>query len=154
MKKQTGASDWGRGQGRKALAGLALGMALGMALLLGLAHPATAQHGFTSPALLNSNGAGDSGNDIDLRITTDGVGNWVAVWRSHENLNGTAGTDGDIFVATSADDGGTWTGPALLNTNGTSDSGSDYDPQVTTDGGGNWVAVWNSTENLNGTAGT
>ena len=87
-------------------------------------------------------------------MTTDGAGNWVAVWFSNENLGGTAGTDNDIFVATSSNNGGTWSAPALLNTNGTSDTGSDAIPQVTTDGAGNWAAVWLSDENLGGTAST
>ena len=109
---------------------------------------------WTAPALLNTNGASDSGKDLRPQVTTDGVGNWVAVWFSDEDLGGTAGSDDDIFVATSTNNGATWTAPALLNTNGTSDSGPDFFPQVTTDGAGNWVAVWYSTEDLGGTAGT
>ena len=109
---------------------------------------------WTATALLNTNGNSDTGNDSGSHLATDGVGNWVAMWTSTENLGGTAGTDFDIFVATSADNGATWTAPALLNTNATSDTGTDRRPQVTTDGVGNWVAVWESGEDLGGTAGT
>ena len=42
-------------------------------------------------------------------VTTDGVGNWLAVWRSTENLGGTIGTDQDILVSRSSDAGATWT---------------------------------------------
>ncbi|NQZ94888.1 MAG: hypothetical protein HRU01_00125, partial [Myxococcales bacterium] len=70
-----------------------------------LALAAGAEPAFSPPAVLNSNGASDSGHDQFPQVTTDGWGNWVAVWISTENLNGTAGTDYDLFVATSADDG-------------------------------------------------
>jgi len=135
------------------MAGLALGVALGVALLLGLAHPVSAQQGFTAPALLNSNGISDAGYDSDVKIVTDGV-RWIAAWYSDEDLNGTAGTDDDVFFATSLDNGSSWTAPALLNSNGTSDAGHDSDPNLATDGAGNWVAVWTSSEDLDGTAGT
>jgi hypothetical protein len=109
---------------------------------------------WTAPAALNTNAATDSGSDGVPQVTTDGLGNWVAVWDSNENLGGAIGTDYDILVARSTNNGATWTAPAALNTNAATDSGSDYEPQVTTDGGGNWVAVWDSNENLGGTIGT
>ncbi|MCH7958529.1 MAG: exo-alpha-sialidase, partial [Candidatus Hydrogenedentes bacterium] len=109
---------------------------------------------WTAPALLNTNNASDTGDDFNPALVTDGAGNWVAVWDSDENLNGTAGIDRDVFVATSTDNGTTWTAPAVLNTNGTADTGNDLDPQVTTDGAGNWVAVWHSNENLGGAGST
>ncbi len=109
---------------------------------------------WTAPAPLNTNAATDSGYDGWPEVTTDGAGNWVAVWMSDENLGGTIGTDRDILVARSTDNGATWTAPAPLNTNAPTDSGWDDMPEVTTDGGGNWVAVWYSTENLGGTIGT
>lgn len=109
---------------------------------------------WTTPALLNTTGTSDSAPDYDAQVKTDGAGNWVTVWYSTENLNGTAGIDSDIFVARSTDNGASWTAPALLNTNGTSDTGVDYNPQVATDSAGNWVSLWYSNENLGGTAGT
>jgi len=105
------------------------------------------------PALLNTNGTTDSGDDLEPNLSADGAGNWVAVWESFEELNGTAGTDGDIFVARSADNGATWSAPDLLNTNGTTDSGDDDLPVLSADGAGNWLAAWRSLEDLNGTAG-
>jgi hypothetical protein len=107
-----------------------------------------------SPSLVNSNGDSDSGSDSNPQLTTDGSGNWVAVWNSSEDLGSTAGTDQDILVATSTDNGANWTAPALLNTNGDSDSGSDLSPQISTDRSGNWVTVWQSDEDLGTTAGT
>ncbi len=109
---------------------------------------------WTAPATLNTNAGGDSGSDINPQVTTDGAGNWVAMWYSSENLGGTIGTDNDIFIAHSTDNGATWTAPTALNSNAGSDSGSDVDPQVTTDGAGNWVAVWESNENLGSSIGT
>ena len=113
---------------------------------------------WTAPAALNTNAATDTGSDGFIfgspQVTTDGAGNWVAVWHSAENVGGTIGTDFDILVARSTDNGATWSAPAALNTNATTDTGSDSVPQVTTDGAGNWVAPWHSVENLGGVIGT
>ena len=109
---------------------------------------------WTAPAALNSNAAGDAGEDQFPQLATDGAGSWLAVWESTENLGGTLGTDADLLVARSTDAGATWTTPVALNTNASSDSGEDNNPQVVSDGAGSWVAVWESTENLGGTLGT
>jgi hypothetical protein len=109
---------------------------------------------FGPPQVLNTTAYSDSGPDGWPQLATDGLGNWVAVWNSTNNLGGTIGTDLDIFVSRSTDAGATWTYPAILNTNAASDSEWDNDPQVTTDGAGNWVAVWLSTDDLGGTIGT
>jgi hypothetical protein len=55
---------------------------------------------WTEPAALNSNATTDSGNDFDPQVTTDGAGNWVAVWSSNDDLGGTIATDRDILYAT------------------------------------------------------
>ena len=108
---------------------------------------------WTAPAPLNTNAATDSGDDAYPQVTTDGAGNWVAVWRSSDTLGGTIGMDVDVLVSRSTDNGATWTAPAALNTNAATDSGSDGNPQVTTDGAGHWVAAWQSTDTLGGTIG-
>ena len=56
---------------------------------------------WTAPAALNTNATTDTWGDAFPEVTTDGAGNWVAVWTSSENLSGTIGTDDDIFVARS-----------------------------------------------------
>jgi len=109
---------------------------------------------WTPPAALNTNAPTDSGDDVRVQLTTDGGGNWLAVWRSDDSLSGTIGTDYDVLVSRSTDDGASWTPPVALNTNASTDSGSDYQPQVTTDRGGIWVAAWWSNEPLGGTIGT
>ena len=113
---------------------------------------------WSAPAALNTNATTDTGLDGFIfgppQVTTDGTGNWVAVWMSQENLGGTIGTDNDILVARSTDNGATWSAPAALNTNATTDAEADNFPQVTTDSAGNWVAVWTSFENVGGTIGT
>ena len=108
---------------------------------------------WSAPAALNTNAGSDSGKDMRPALTTDGLGNWLAVWSSDENLGGTVGTDSDILTARSTDNGATWSIPQPLNTNAGSDSGPDANPQVTTDALGNWVAVWYSSENLGGSIG-
>jgi Neuraminidase (sialidase) len=128
-----------------------LAIAVALAVLAGGGTPAYA---WSYPAALNTNAATDSGGDERPQVTTDGAGNWVAVWNSTDSLGGSIGTDADILVARSTDNGAAWTAPAALNTNAATDSGGDHFPQVTTDGNGNWAAVWMSAENLGGTIGT
>ena len=53
----------------------------------------------TPPAALNSNAGSDTGYDGSPQLTTDGAGNWVAVWWSSEDLGG-IGTDDDILFTT------------------------------------------------------
>jgi Neuraminidase (sialidase) len=103
---------------------------------------------------LNANANTDTENDENPRVTSDGKGNWVAVWYSNEDLGGTAGTDNDIFFSRSSDNGVTWSVVQTLNTNADTDIGSDEIPNIITDSNGSWVAVWRSSEDLGGTAGT
>jgi hypothetical protein len=111
---------------------------------------------WTAPAALNTHAASDAEEDSRPQITTDGQGNWVAVWQSTDSLGGAIGTDYDILVAHSTDSGATWTAPAALNANAVSDSGKDARPQVASDGQeqGAWVAVWHSWDSLGDTIGT
>jgi hypothetical protein len=108
---------------------------------------------WSAPQALNTNAASDVGRDASPQVTTDGLGNWVAVWYSSEDLSATIGTDWDILVSRSTDNGLSWSAPQALNTNANSDSGNDLVAQVTTDGLGNWVAVWHSNEDLSATVG-
>jgi hypothetical protein len=108
---------------------------------------------WTDPMVLNTNAETDSGDDRYPQVTTDGAGNWVAVWDSDDSLGDRIGTDRDILVSRSTNNGADWTDPAELNTNAETDSGSDDLPQVTTDGDGNWVAVWHSNDSLGGAIG-
>jgi len=96
------------------------------------------------PAALNANAATDLGNDFNPRITTDGLGRWVTVWQSTEDLDGTIGADFDIVVSRSLDAGITWTPSSPLNEDAAADSSADNDkfPEVAKDGLGNWVVVW------------
>jgi Neuraminidase (sialidase) len=109
---------------------------------------------WTAPAALNTNAASDMGSDAFSQVTTDGQGNWIAIWHSSDSLGSTIGGDWDILVARSTDGGATWTAPAAVNTNAVGDAGSDSLPQVTTDAQGIWVAVWRSTDWLGDTIGT
>jgi len=108
---------------------------------------------WSAPELLNTNGTTDIGGDGTPAVLTDNAGTLVAAWLSSENLNGVAGGDNDVFVAISTDEGLRWSPPALLNTNGTTDIGNDGIPVLATDAAGAWIAVWDSFENLNETAG-
>ncbi len=100
---------------------------------------------WSTPAPLNTNAATDTGTDSNVVLIADGVGHWVAVWDSNDDLDGTIGSDRDILFARSSDDGNTWTAPAALNSNaGSSQSYGDSDPSLTTNEHGAWIAVWGS----------
>jgi hypothetical protein len=107
---------------------------------------------WSAAAALNSNAATVNVLDVHPQVTTDGAGNWVAVWQSDDSLGGTIGADYDILVAWSADNGVTWTTATTLNSSAASDGTYDYDqrPEVTTDGAGNWVAIWTWYDGPNG----
>ena len=103
---------------------------------------------WTPSAALNTNAGHDGGHDKWCQVTTDGLGNWVAVWNSNTNLGGNDGPDWDILVARSTDNGASWTTLAALSSYAFVDSGGEVMPQVATDGGGNWVAVWRAANSL------
>lgn len=109
---------------------------------------------WSTPELLNLNGIGDTAGDFNPRVATDGKGRFVVVWNSNENLGGAIGTDHDIFVSVSTNGGANWSTPVPVHSNAATDTQGDYNPWVATDGQGVWSVVWDSTENLNTTAGT
>jgi hypothetical protein len=110
--------------------------------------------GWTTRLLLNTNASTDTGLDGMPRLETDAQGNWVCVWSSAENLNGTTGTERDILSARSADNGQTWSDPIPLNSDATTDTRADFDPVVRTDRSGNWITVWYSTKGNGATTNT
>ena len=108
----------------------------------------------TAPLPVNSNAASDSGQDRAPSIACDGLGHWIAVWQSNENLGGVIGNDNDIFIARSDDRGATWSDPVPLNNNAGSDGiSNDRNPHIFTDGAGHWITVWESNDTLGGTVG-
>src|SRR3972149_7532421 len=90
------------------------------------------------PAPVNTNAATENiAWDLAPEVTTDGAGNWVAIWETSHN-----GTRYDVHVARSTDAGATWADPVLLTADAPPDSGAWRDPYVATDGAGTWLAVW------------
>lgn len=111
---------------------------------------------WSAQVALNTNAASDDGEDAYPQLTTDGSGNWIAVWHSTDWLGDTIKTDFDILFARSTDVGASWSAPLPLNSEAAIDSPNllkpaddDKYPQVTSDGAGNWVAVWNSDRGYN-----
>ncbi|MCC6697053.1 MAG: exo-alpha-sialidase [Candidatus Hydrogenedentes bacterium] len=108
---------------------------------------------WTASAALNSNASTDSAIDRYPSVTTDGLGNWIAVWESWDSLGGTIGGDADILVSRSTDGGSTWTPASALNAYAATDAGHDYDPEIAADGQGNWAVVWFSSDSLGASIG-
>lgn len=97
---------------------------------------------WTPTAALNTNAAGDAGDDFAPAIATDSLGQWVVVWNSQDTLAGTIGPDREVLVSRSTDNGATWSAPAVLNTDAETDSREDFSPKIATDRFGSWVSVW------------
>lgn len=89
----------------------------------------------------------DSGYDGRPDLVSDGMGHWLCVWESTENIDTLIGEDRDILFATSTNTGVTWTTPQALNPNAETDTlnGWDFSPRVATDGS-DWLCVWHSWE--------
>ncbi len=100
---------------------------------------------WSAPAALNSAAVNDAALDRDAEVVSDGVGNWVAIWSSTES------SDSDIFFARSTDAGATWSAQRALDPNAASDTGHDASPQLAMDGAGRSLAVWASSDPLDGT---
>ncbi len=54
---------------------------------------------WSAPVCANTNCASDTGNDRAPRIVQDGLGRFVLVWESTDDLGGTVGTEGDVLGA-------------------------------------------------------
>ncbi|MCH7908202.1 MAG: exo-alpha-sialidase, partial [Candidatus Hydrogenedentes bacterium] len=106
-----------------------------------------------APAVLNTNATTDAGSDFDVHIETDGVGLWIAVWESNDDLGATIGSDVDILFSFSDDNGATWSAVAALNANAESDTGGDFVPMTVSAGAGVWVSFWESDDDLGVTIG-
>ncbi len=101
------------------------------------------------PIPVNSDAVGDPGEDFWVSIVTDRTDHWLVAWVSNNDLN-----DFDIRYAKSTDNGVSWSTLAVLNSNGGADNGDDTAPNIVLSENGILMAVWQSTENLGGTAGT
>jgi hypothetical protein len=104
---------------------------------------------WNSPRPMNSANTDGNIGDLHPQITTDGAGNWIAVWQSIDGHT-SQGDDWNILVTRrSFADGIPWTDPEPLNTNAPTDLDNDYSPQVMTDSRGLWIAVWYAGELYN-----
>ena len=94
--------------------------------------------------------ANDGLDHTHQQVTTDGLGNWFAIWESRDGWGADAVFD--LQVALSTNNGATWTAPFVYID--TSLGGDEIHPHVTTDGAGNWLTVWGSPDNVDGIIGT
>lgn len=113
---------------------------------------------WSDPQALNSNASSDDPSPLCCRdtypqIAADRMGNWVAVWKSPDDLDGTIGSDSDILFSHSMDHGATWTPARPIDINAETDDSGDGVPQLATDGWGDWIVAWESWNDLGGTIG-
>ncbi|MCP4645667.1 MAG: hypothetical protein GY851_34800, partial [bacterium] len=106
---------------------------------------------WTAPALLNSSLTVGLACNKEVDISADGAGNWVALWRTQEDL--IMFDTVDILMSSSTDGGATWTEPVVLTDYETPTSKVVVMPHILSDGAGIWVATWGSSEDYRG-AGT
>lgn len=120
---------------------------------------------WSSSQLLTRTGA-PAANDGDagLAITTNRVGDWVAIYASTDDANQGFGTDPDILASRSLDNGSTWLGPVAVNRDAATDISTAFDNG--TDGLSNvrlalvsdresvFIAAWTSTHDFDGVADT
>ncbi|MBX3729436.1 MAG: exo-alpha-sialidase [Candidatus Sumerlaeia bacterium] len=109
---------------------------------------------WSAPQALNPGAGSDSASDTSPCITTDGAGNWIALWVSSQSF---------VFMppntvifyrikgARSINDGATWAATADLH-EFPSDAFKSA-PSIVTDGSGTWLAAWESDDTLGGTLG-
>jgi hypothetical protein len=90
-------------------------------------------------------------DDRDAELIADGAGDWLAAWWSSDPIDGFTGFDSDILASHSSDDGETWSPATWLNTNAPED-GQESNSDIATDGDV-WIAVWVSTDGLDGAIG-
>lgn len=89
--------------------------------------------------------------DFDPSVASDHEGHYVVVWTSGEgSFEEYPPSDKDILVSRSMDDGETWSTPTLLDRRADSDIADDEYPEIATDCGKVWVAIWSSSERLDG----
>jgi len=108
---------------------------------------------WSAVAPLNTNASSDSGEDVLPRIAADGLGAWVVVWESTDDLGATIGTDSDILVSRSSNNGASWSAPLALAPGSATDFATDFQPDVSTNASGEWLAVWVSDNSLGATIG-
>lgn len=104
-----------------------------------ISHSTDAGQTWTVPAALTTDDAGDLEGGWRPQLSTDSMGNWVAVWYRYNFVDD---IETDIMYSHSTDVGESWSEPAPLNTDAQTDSSSDYFPQVAVDCTGTWITVW------------
>jgi hypothetical protein len=93
------------------------------------------------PIFLNTDAITDSRQDELPQITTDGLGNWIAMWHAGD------GFDSKIYMALSTDTGLSWSPPFEYSHETPPPHGLRVEgPRIATDGLTNWVVTFGSFE--------
>ncbi len=96
-----------------------------------------------SPQILNNFGSSDGPAEDDFvnDVEVGAAGNWIVVWESRADYQGT-GTDQDILLSVSSDDGLNWDDPVAVNSTAVGDTAFDSLPSIEVDQNNNWMVVW------------
>jgi hypothetical protein len=105
------------------------------------------------PVVLHPSMATDGTFETDLEpdLTTNGLGDWAAVWNHTFQLPGPNVGDVDILLSTSTNNGLTWSTPVPVKSTWSSDGFvPDDSPRIATGATGVWVATWAAQDPLYG----
>ena len=104
---------------------------------------------WTAPALVLPGNAASGFWAYEPSLVTDGAGTWLLAWA--EDPDGSLfGVDAEVYLSRSTDNGATWTTGVTFASNAGTDAEYDNRPQLATDGAGNWMAVWHTSDPVNG----
>lgn len=107
---------------------------------------------WSPPAALHESMGRDGGPDYNPQLSCNGT-DWLVVWESIQGGPKGTGGDSDLWVSRSTSQGQAWTEPAPFNTNAGNDRQGDYSPTLANNGSTRWIALWNTTENIEGKTG-
>ncbi len=101
---------------------------------------------WSPPAPANRYAGVDGVDDGRLSLATDGDGEWILVWSSHDPLGASIGRDADILASISTDGARSWSVPMALNAGASDDVAADLAPHLVAAGPDRWGLVWESEE--------
>jgi hypothetical protein len=103
---------------------------------------------WSAPTLVPPGGAAPGFWAYEPHVVTDKAGTWLLVWA--EDPDGLGGVDAEVWISRSIDNGVSWSPGVAFASNAGTDLEYDNRPRLATDGTGNWMAVWHTSDPVNG----